>query len=183
MIEIFDDLITFSVRSQILNFIQNSNYRLVGWQDREDFDREKLDIHSAWSLEDLQRSNLMPYVEQAIKQSKFNIGIEQYQKCVVNLVKAGDVYHTHVHRDQYGLLYYANLEWFEHYAGETLFFDKFKKEVVKAISFVPGRIIVFDGDIPHTIRPQSSIGPQFRFTLTVFFDKTKRLTKQENFFV
>lgn len=37
--------------------------------------------------------------------------------------------------------------------------------------YKPGRIILFDGHIPHTIRPQSIKGPKFRFTLSVFLRK------------
>ena len=38
-------------------------------------------------------------------------------------------------------------------------------------SYVPGRIILFDGTTPHAIRPQSSMAPKFRFSVSVFFNK------------
>ena len=37
--------------------------------------------------------------------------------------------------------------------------------------YIPGRFILFDGSIPHTIRPQSSKAPKFRFTISIFFEK------------
>ena len=44
------------------------------------------------------------------------------------------------------------------------------KEIVYTSLFIPGRIILFDGSIPHAIRPQSVKAPKFRFTLSLFFD-------------
>ena len=45
-----------------------------------------------------------------------------------------------------------------------------KKDIIYTSPYTPGRIIVFDATIPHAIRPQSVIGPKFRFTLASFFD-------------
>ena len=38
-----------------------------------------------------------------------------------------------------------------------------------AYDYVPGRLLMFDGTEPHSIRPQSFSGPQYRFTVSVFF--------------
>ncbi len=32
------------------------------------------------------------------------------------------------------------------------------------------RIVWFDGEIPHSVKPQLHIGPNYRFTISVFFD-------------
>ena len=42
-------------------------------------------------------------------------------------------------------------------------------------SYVPGRIILFDGNIPHAIRPQSINAPKYRFSLSVFYGVDKIL--------
>ena len=44
------------------------------------------------------------------------------------------------------------------------------KEIAYTSSYIPGRIILFDGSIPHAIRPQSVKAPKFRFTLSLFFE-------------
>ena len=51
MIEIFDNKIPFVDRQHIYHFSINSNFRLVGWADRDDVDIAKQDLHSKWSLE------------------------------------------------------------------------------------------------------------------------------------
>ena len=45
-----------------------------------------------------------------------------------------------------------------------------QSEIAYASVYIPGRIILFDGSIPHAIRPQSVKAPKYRFTLSLFFD-------------
>ena len=84
----------------------------------------------------------------------------------------GDTHWTHDHTNQTVLLYYVNTEWLDSWGGETLFFDNFNKDIVYGSSYTPNRVLVFDGEIPHTIRPPSKIFPhKFRFTLTLLFNQ------------
>ena len=70
------------------------------------------------------------------------------------------------------MLGYLNLNWRDGWYGETWFFDKFDfNKIIFASALAPGRIILFDGQIPHTIRPQSKVGPKFRMTLSLFYNK------------
>ena len=88
----------------------------------------------------------------------------------MNVVKSNDVHYIHHHEGEQVLLYYVNLDWQDGWYGETLFFNPSNiKEVQYTSSFQPGRIILFDGSIPHAIRPQSIKAPKFRFTLSLFF--------------
>ena len=91
-------------------------------------------------------------------------------KIVCNLVKPDDVHYIHAHPDQHACLFYVNLDWRDGWHGETLFYNlEDLKEVAYTSLYIPGRIILFDGSIPHAIRPQSVKGPKFRFTLSLFF--------------
>lgn len=162
MIKIHDNTIPFHIQQHIYAFILNSTFQIKGWEDRDDI--KKYDLHSNWSLEDLKNSKLYSYIENIVSFDKWN-------KCVVNLVKPGDHYYTHAHGDNsHVVLYYANLEWRDEWAGETMFYDQ-NKVITNAYQFTPGRLLEFDGSLPHSIRPQSSIGPDFRFTITNFFRK------------
>jgi hypothetical protein len=67
-------------------------------------------------------------------------------------------------------LYYVNLEWRDGWYGETFFYSDDLKDVAFTSLYVPGRILLFDGDIPHAIRPQSVAGPKYRITISTFFD-------------
>ena len=50
-----------------------------------------------------------------------------------------------------------------------MLFGSFGLEAKNAYEFTPGRIIIFNGTVPHSIRPQSFNAPQYRFTVSTFF--------------
>jgi len=173
MIEIFDDIIPLNVRDSIYLFIANSSYKVVGWTDTSELElSHRHQLHSRWTFEDLQNSKIIPYVEKVLQKSSFkDYTMKDFDQCVVNLVKPGDHYYTHTHvTGTISILYYVNLRWEHNWAGETLFFKENMKDIEFASPYVPGRFMLFDTE-PHTIRPQSNIGPAFRFTLGIFLKK------------
>ena len=89
---------------------------------------------------------------------------------VVNLANTSDVNYIHAHNQSKVMLYYVNLVWNEGAHGETQFYSEDLKSIQYTTPYTPGRLIVFDADIPHTIRPQSIIGPKYRFTYAMIYD-------------
>lgn len=74
--------------------------------------------------------------------------------------------HTDCHPEEKGLtaLWYIAPEWNVEWGGETLFFNsQMDAEVV--VSPKPGRLVVFDGTIPHVGRPPNRICYAPRYTL------------------
>jgi Rps23 Pro-64 3,4-dihydroxylase Tpa1-like proline 4-hydroxylase len=69
------------------------------------------------------------------------------------------------------LLYYVNCDWNINWGGETLFYNNDLSGIEYTSFFKPGRIILFDGSIPHSARPQSFSSNQYRFTLACKFLK------------
>tara|TARA_B100001093_G_scaffold470492_1_gene491992 strand:- start:184 stop:705 length:522 start_codon:yes stop_codon:yes gene_type:complete len=168
-IEIFDNEVPFNHMQNIYEYVKNSNYRL-GWGDRDEF-TSPANIHSVYSKDEVIDSELFKYLKRVSKKSKLKFNIDNFHKCVVNLSKSGDYHFNHAHNGKMVLLYYVNLEWKDGYAGETLFYDNSLINAESVVSFVPGRIIIFDGETPHTIRPQSTYGPDYRFTISYFVNK------------
>ena len=167
-IEIFDNEVSFADMQFIYEYVLNSNFRL-GWEDRDD--KHVSNIYSAYTKKEADTCSLTKHLKRISKKSKFKINVDNFDRCIVNLSKCGDNYFNHTHAGLIVMLYYANLEWNESYAGETLFYDNSLINVESAVSFVPGRIVIFDGTIPHTIRPQSTYGPDYRFTISYFVKK------------
>jgi hypothetical protein len=162
--KVHDDTVPFHIQEHVYNFIYDSSFKIKGWKDR--YYIAKNDMHSNWSLDDLKNSKLYPYLENVYP-------FDNWYACVVNCAKSNDYFYTHTHGDNtHVILYYANLEWREEWAGETLFYTADRK-AMSAYQYVAGRILEFDGSVPHTIRPQSIIGPQYRFTITNLFWKHK----------
>ena len=63
------------------------------------------------------------------------------------------------------------MDWKDGWYGETIFYNPDNiNDIVFTSPYIPGRIILFDGDIPHAIRPQSSKASKFRISLSLFFN-------------
>ena len=166
-IEIFDNEVSFVDMQSIYDYVRNSNYTL-GWEDR---DGTPLNIHSAYTKNEVILSELFKHLKNVSKKSELKFDIDNFSECVVNLSKCGDYNFNHTHKGKIVLLYYVNLEWKDGFAGETIFYDDSLINATSVISFVPGRIVIFDGETPHTIRPQSTYGPDYRFTISYFVNK------------
>jgi hypothetical protein len=150
-------------------FAQKSNF-VIGWADGAIVEKQtNRFLHSVYSEYDVNRLGIL----QRIAESEAAGELEGYklEKTILNLSTASDTNYVHTHPEDKVLLYYVNLEWFDGWHGETLFFSEDHKDVVFASPYTPGRLISFDAKIPHTIRPQSHIAAQYRFTLALMFNR------------
>jgi hypothetical protein len=166
---VYDDLFDSHYKGFVYNFAQLSNFS-IGWPDGCIVEKQaNRFIHSVFSEEDVNRLGIL----EQIKNSKAANELTGYtlNKTILNLSTAADTNYVHTHDEEKILLYYVNLEWFDGWHGETLFFSEDYKDVVFASPYTPGRLISFNGKIPHTIRPQSHIAAQYRFTLALIFNK------------
>lgn len=170
---VFDNVFEASFRASLYQFAMETEYK-IGWNDTNDIEnKEHCYFHSKVSLhkfeelklyETLKKSEVYPLITH-----KFPYNF------IINCSHPSDTNFAHTHVNT-TLLYYANSSWKPEWAGETLFFNEEMTEVLFTSVYKPGRIILFDGGIPHTIRSQSRYGPQYRFTYTVFFDENEGLT-------
>lgn len=166
-IEVCDDCFSLAHRYDINEAIKKSLYR-IGWNDNTD-DAEP-NLYSVWSPDDLNR---IKFFKEFNKDNPFTkkINPDKFVRCIVNNEFMSNTHWTHTHIGEDVLLYYVNMEWKDEWGGETLFFDKNSKDIIFGSRFVPGRLIWFDGEIPHTIKTPSRLGPKFRFTISIFFKK------------
>ena len=168
-IAIYDDAFDFKFRQKAYDFCSKSIF-VIGWADSPIIENQNHRyLHSIWSEEDLERLGII----EEIKKSSVAQELENYklEKCVLNLSTPSDCNFQHTHLQSKIILYYVNLEWKDGWHGETLFYDESLKNIVFASPYTPGRITVFDGSIPHTIRPQSSNASNYRFTLALLYNK------------
>ncbi len=66
---------------------------------------------------------------------------------------------------QYTLIHYANWSWEANWHGETIFYDRQGKDAVAVVSLKPGRVILFNGNIPHSAIAPSRIASFPRYTI------------------
>tara|TARA_R110000751_G_scaffold31528_1_gene80228 strand:+ start:673 stop:1218 length:546 start_codon:yes stop_codon:yes gene_type:complete len=172
-IDIYDDFLSSSQQFRIYNIVQSSFFK-IGWADSEDpRHRAFPNLHSAYSFEDVKKLKILNPVLEKLKDK--NITIDNYDRCVINLTKPLDVHFIHTHPyEEIGVLYYCDLTWSEEWGGETLFYEDNRKDIRFASPYTPNRLIIFDGDIPHTIKPQNLLGSSYRFSVSIFFQKTNK---------
>ena len=169
-ISYYDDVVPTALRHQINEFCLKSTY-MLGWQDSQDPSKYVPNLHSNWTMRDLDRVQIAPYLQECIDKTPW-FTQKTVSKVVINLVRPMDVHYIHHHRNDHVALYYVNLDWEDGWYGETIFYDEFdENNIIFTSPYVPGRMILFDGNIPHAIRPQSIDGPKFRISITLFFDE------------
>ena len=169
-IETVDNIFSLDSRLKYYSTFKKSNF-YIGWEDTSEIEVQHYKyLHSIYNEADLRKLGL---VEDILLSDFGKRLFDNYniKRGVLNLSKPGDFYLNHTHGNDTVLLYYANIRWQEEWSGETLFFNDSMKEILFATPYIPGRIVLFDGKIPHTIRSQSIIAPHYRFTFTLFLAK------------
>lgn len=167
-IYIFDGLIPLQLRDKIFCFIVDSRY-MIGWSDgnSETSARHKF-LYSSFSNDDDENAGLLPFLR-TTQVNELISGMEK-TKSIVNLSVPSDTHFAHAHPEKLVVLYYANMEWQQHWHGETLFYTEDLSEIELALPYTSGRVVVFDASIPHSIRPQSSSADYYRFTYAMTFN-------------
>jgi|TARA_R100001530_G_scaffold42788_1_gene32584 SM-20-related protein len=165
-IEVFDNFLSPNSAQVVFNTVIRSRY-LIGWDDSyEPQNKTHPNLHSPYNEEDVEKIRIL---EPIFK--KLNNKTLTYDSCVVNLTKPLDINFIHVHPDQIAAVYYANPTWHPEWGGETLFYEDNRKDIRLSSPYTPNRLIIFDGSIPHTIKAQNLLGPSYRFSVSLFFNK------------
>jgi hypothetical protein len=168
-ITVYDDVIPLQLRSNVFQFVKDSKF-VLGWRDgiytkanQHEF------LHSVYSAEDNLNCKLLPFLK-TTEINKHIEGIEPF-KSIINLSVPSDTHFPHSHPESLVILYYVNLDWENHWHGETLFYSEDLNDIELALKYTPGRVVVFEGTIPHAIRPQSISADTHRFTYAMTFKK------------
>ena len=120
-----------------------------------------------------------PIIENLLEEGSGSLNVIQkyissesygFDRAYVNLGIHGDVNRMHVDGKYYPcktLLYYANQHWEYSWGGHTIFYDK-DGNIKTTVEVKPGRIVIFDGSIPHTVMPMNiRSSPVYRFTIAL----------------
>jgi Rps23 Pro-64 3,4-dihydroxylase Tpa1-like proline 4-hydroxylase len=169
MIKVFDHIFPTAYQEFLYQFATNSLYRIGSQDGPATLDRRNhVYVHSEWSMEDLANSGFQEYLEKSNASSL--LAGRKVVRATINLSVPSDTNFIHTHLDQLVGVYYLNLDWKPEWAGETLFYNDSMTEIIHASVYKPNRMIVFNGSVPHTIRPQAFSAPHYRLTLATFFE-------------
>lgn len=164
LLEVYDDCFTYNERAIWYKFIKSSLFR----SDGSDYDgNNQMQFYSSYSIEDVANMGFLksPGFEKINKEYQLLArGIKQSR---VNLSPSSDYATIHTDRDGLTLLYYANLDWDLNWGGHTLFMDDTLFEAEYTCLYKPGRVVLFDGSIPHMILSISPAAKAHRFSFAI----------------
>ncbi len=166
ILEVYDDLVPPPLVRQVFQAIHQPAYKFGQKSNPGDafgFWIAHITENTLLTVAPLNR--LMTIVDDHITRGRFDI-----QRMYVNAYNFGDCPTAHTDHDSegfYTVLYYANPEWHVDWAGETLFYDRERSDILRAVYPRPGRIVFFDSRIPHSARPPSRICDFIRYTIAV----------------
>ncbi len=167
-VDIFDDMIPFSEQCRLYYYALRSKFSIGGAANKLpenaymqntlycEFTPEEIKTHGFISI---------PEIREFIKSNNYRI-----QKYYLNLGTSSDLYAYHVDNINEGgktILCYLNTKWSTDWEGETHFSDSAAKEVLASVSFIPGRVVIFDSLIPHKASQPSFNAEHYRMVLAV----------------
>jgi len=168
-VDVYDDIIPMDLRDKTLALSAAANFKL-GWGDAPNIETITKDkfLHAELNTQEILTIGLLKYIRESAAGEKIkDLNLLKY---VINMTNSQDSNFPHVHANaKKFLIYYANNLWFPHWYGETLFFSEDLNEIDLALTCVPGRIVIADGDIPHCARPQSAAADTYRFVHAMIF--------------
>jgi hypothetical protein len=169
-IHIFEGLVDYEFQTKVYIYIKNSLFGIDGY-DNSILEERHLTLVSNYTEKDLHNAGfILPKdITEVISFNDYDI-----TSIIVNLCKPDDIFHTHID-DISGngltLLYYANIKWDLEWGGDTLFLNPNTKDIMHTSQYKPGKFVIFDGSIPHLIRPSTRLATDYRFTLAIRFRK------------
>lgn len=107
---------------------------------------------------------------------------EHLYSCYINALRFGDDPQIHCDASHSTptnktILVYMNVDWNPNWGGETIFFDG-DLDSRLAVQPRPGRVVMFDGRIPHSGRPFSIGYRYYRYIIAFkYMDPTERSTE------
>ena len=163
LIDVYDNVFTFSERTNFFNFLLNSKYRVNGG---DSFNRS-YQIFSEFNLEDMKNSGLMNTIGFQEINEKYNLLNRPIKQIRINFSPTSE--QNRIHDDAAGLtlLYYATVDWNLDWGGHTLFMDNTLEEAEYTCIYKPGRVVVFDGRIPHMIMTPTNLAEIPRYSLAI----------------
>jgi hypothetical protein len=168
-ITVYDDYFTQFEKQNYLYFLTQSLYRITGSDSFSD--EKQYQIFSSYSTNDLSQMGLLNSPGFAKISQNHNFDKMKLMQIRVNLGTPFEKNKVHCDENGVTFLYYANLEWKLDYNGHTLFMNDDLTDAEYTCLFKPGRVVVFDGTIPHMIMPPTTNAYGHRFTFVIQYRK------------
>ncbi|XP_038078871.1 uncharacterized protein LOC119746140 [Patiria miniata] len=167
---VFDDLFSSEDLDKLRKFTANhGNYF---FDDSIDSDSDNVQWIAGFNIDDFVQSRMWNITRQV---ARYVSGTDKWfpYDIACNIIRAYD--HTRIHEDcekkedEWTFLLYLTPNWTENYYGETVFRENNRDDSEYVASVVPryGRVAIFQGIIPHSARPPSTLYTGARLSFAV----------------
>jgi len=165
-IHIFDNLFSFSEISNYEVFINKSIFRVGGGDKGFIPDSMSQQIYSNFSETDVEQMKFVGSNGYKFLEKEFNLNYKETKQIRVNLSTSSERNNIHTDgMDGKTLIYYPNSVWKIEWSGHTMFMDEHLENVSYTCLYKPGRVVLFDSQIPHMILTPNSFCPVNRYSL------------------
>lgn len=168
-ITVYDDYFSYYEKQNYFNFILKSLYRVNGADIAQS--SMQTQIFSSYSYDDVKLMGIFDSPGFAKISKEHNFYVMNIAQVRVNLVTPFEKNIVHCDTNGVTFLYYCNLDWKLEYNGHTLFMNDDLTESEYTCLFKPGRVVVFDGTIPHMVMPPTTNECGHRFTFVIQYSK------------
>jgi Rps23 Pro-64 3,4-dihydroxylase Tpa1-like proline 4-hydroxylase len=167
-IKTYDDLFTYDQQYHLYQYFKKSLFRAIG----EDSDLNlypSQQIYSDYSLSDLSTSGFQntPGYEKLNKEYK--LSERSIKKVRVNLSQYGEKNSAHTDSAGLTLIYYPSPDWKIEWGGHTIFLNERLDDIIFISAYKTGRVLLFDGTIPHLFVPPTTLSPVYRLSFVIQF--------------
>ena len=169
--KMYDDVFTFTERKDFYYFAMQSLYKMTGHDGiATEADSLHYQIYSHYCKEDVDAMGF--FAHEAVKQIMDDNGCnpDNCKQFRVNCSHMGEKNVTHSDGKGKTLLCNLNITWKPQWGGHLMLMDEEVSEPLEIIGYVPGRITIIDGDIPHCVMTPTIMSPFHRYNLVVQFN-------------
>lgn len=169
-IHVYDDLFTYAERQNYYNIARTSNFRITGSDGV--LSQYIKQIFSQYGQEDLERLGITKSKGFSYLDEKYNLSQRNIAQMRVNCSMSTEDCNFHIDvKDGLTFLYYCNISWRPEWSGLTMWGSEDLKDIMYTSFCVPGRVVVFTGDIPHIVIPPHVATPVNRLTFIIQYTK------------
>lgn len=167
VIDVYDGLFTHHEVLQFFGFIRKSVFTVDGY-DQNAMPLE-MQFHSKFSWEDTLAMGFTNHNAYFSLDERYGLSQMEVVQSRVNLTTPSEKNRVHTDNKGITIVYYANPSWEIDWGGHTLFMDDQMQEAEFTCLCKAGRLVIFDGSIPHMIMTPSNICPTYRTTFAIQF--------------
>lgn len=178
---VYDDVLDFQSRQSLFSYFSNSYFTTTGY-DADFHTHRSRQLYSNFGPHDLARSRFCTYPGICEIYQRHSLESMTVKATRVNAVVASERNQTHSDACDYTMIYFSNMVWPLEWGGHLFFPTENMDDIKQVVAFRPGRVVFFDGSIPHLVQTITPMAEDMRFSFVLQFvkdDLSDKIVKQD----